>query len=213
MSSPGFLETVYGVLFDPVSTFRSLREKPPLGLTVIVVTVVNLATAIMGVLTFRLWPGDPSGVGTAVQGMAAVVAAAGFTLWYLKWLGYGAVLHLTAQLLGGGGGPKATLVAYGLTGLPSILLLPVQGLLAILRLGGWGQSLIMVSAGFAVLIWSVILLVLALREMHGLTTGRALAAVSIPVAVLVLVCGALLFFSVFSLIATLPEGFYSHRSE
>lgn len=205
MSGPGFLETVYGVLFDPAATFRRMREAPPLGLTVGVVTVVNLATALMSVLTFRALPGDPSGTGAVLGGLAPFVGLAGFLFWYLKWLGYGAVLHLTAQLLHGEGGPKATLVAYGLTGLPSLFMLPVQGLLAVLRPGEALETLLIILAGLVVLIWSVVLLVLALRELHNLTTGRAAAVVFIPVAVLTLAFGVLLLVSVLAAVSVLPH--------
>ncbi|MDI6710900.1 MAG: Yip1 family protein [Thermoanaerobacterales bacterium] len=205
MPSPGFLETVYGVLFDPVATFRRMREAPPLGLTAGVVTVVNSATALMSILTFRMLPADPSGFGTALGGLAPFIALIGFFFWYLKWLGYGAVLHLTAQLLNGEGGPKATLVAYGLTGLPSLLLLPLQGLMAVLRPGGLAESLITALFGLAVLVWSTVLLVLALREMHNLTTGRAVAVVAVPAAVLLLAVGFTMVISLLGLIAFLPE--------
>lgn len=205
MPSPGFLETVYGVLFDPVATFRRMREEPPLGLTIGVVTVVNVATALMSVLTFRALPGDPSGFGAALDRLAPFIALAGFLFWYLKWLGYGAVLHLTAQLLKGEGGPRATLVAYGLTGLPSLLLLPLQGLMAVLRPGELAESLITALFGLAVLIWSTVLLVLGLREMHNLTTGRAVAVVAVPAAILLLAAGLIMVLSILGLVAVLPE--------
>jgi len=200
LPSPGFLETVYGVLFDPAATFRRMREEPPLGLTIGVVTLVNAATALMSVLTVGALPGGPSEFEVTLSRLAPVIALAGFLLWYLKWLGYGAVLHLTAQLLGGEGGPRTTLVAYGLTGLPSLFLLPLQGLMAVLRPGGTAESLLTAVFGLAVFIWSVVLLVLALREMHNLTTGRAVAVVAAPAAVLLLSLGLMIMLTVLGLI-------------
>ncbi|MBE0466505.1 MAG: YIP1 family protein, partial [Candidatus Desulforudis sp.] len=111
---------------------------------------------------------------------------AGFFLWYIKWLGYGAILHLTAQLLDGKGGPKGTLVAYGLAGLPAILMLPVEGLMVFTDPGETTASTILGLFSLAVFIWSVVLLVLGLREMHRLSTGRAVTVVLAPVGVVLL---------------------------
>ncbi len=183
---PGFLELIYGVLFEPVDTFRRIAPEPPILLTLFIVTFVNLATSLMGVLTYRSIA--PRGF-TEWEAMLTVLlpflTLIGFFWWYLKWLGYGAVLHLVAQLLGGANGPKATLAVYGLASLPGLFLLPVEALIIIAGLGETASARLMAPAGLGVWVWSLVLLVIGLREVHGFTTGRAVGVVALPVAAVV----------------------------
>lgn len=180
---PGFLELIYGVLFDPVNTFRRLASEPPILLTLIIVTLVNLATGLMGVFTAQsVAPRGFSEFQALVIALLPFLVLISFFLWYLKWVGYGAVLHLVAQLLGGVNGPKATLVVYGLAALPGLFLLPVEALVVIAGLGDTASSRLIGPAGLGVLVWSLVLLVIGLREVHRLTTGRAVAVVALPAA-------------------------------
>ncbi len=184
MGSPGFLEIIYGVLFDPVNTFRRLAEDPPFPLVLIIVTLVNAAGTLMGMLAVNTIA--PSGLGAEydliIAGLGPFLALAGFFLWYAKWLGYGAVLHLVAQLLGGRNGPKATLTVYGLAGLPAVLALPVQGFVVVAGVAETPASAVLGLVGLGVYVWSLVLLIIGLREAHGLVTGRAVTVVFLPVA-------------------------------
>jgi hypothetical protein len=206
MGSTGFLEVIYGVLFDPVRTFRRLAEDPPLLLTLIIVTLVNAAGTLMGILTLRAL--GPGGVAPEIAHLVAPVAPflalSGFFLWYAKWLGWGAILHLTAQLLGGSAGARGTLVAYGLAGLPAILLLPVEGLVVLTGLDEAVASPLLGLLGLGVFIWSVVLLVFGLREIHYFSTGAAVAAVLLPVAAIGVLLIILLVFFAFGLAAVTP---------
>ncbi len=195
------LELVYGVLFDPVTTFRRLAASPPLGSTFILVTLLNAAAVLMGLFTLTLAPRDVFGAVGA--GLSAGIALGSFCLWYVKWLGYGAVLHLVAQLLGGGGHARATLVAYGLASLPGLFMFPVQSL-SLLFTGksvGFFPGLV----NFGLFIWSVVLLVLGIREMHGIETTRALAVVLLPAIVLIVLLLGLIGLAVLGLAAAAPS--------
>lgn len=202
----GFLEIIYGILFDPVKTSRRLAENPPLLLTLIIVTLVNAAGALMNLLTVRtIGPGwmDPA-LAQMMASMAPFLIISGFFLWYAKWLGYGAILHLTAQLLDGKGGPRGTLVAYGLAGLPALLMLPVEGLVAITNAGESLASLILGLFGLVAFVWSVVLLVIGLREVHQFSTGRAVVAVLAPVGVIILLAIVLSIVISFGFMTMLP---------
>ncbi|RJX19627.1 MAG: YIP1 family protein [Desulforudis sp.] len=211
VSEPGLLELIYGVLFDPVSTFRRVAPNPPLFLTFLIATLVNVGTTLMGVITYRTAGfGGISELDVFVAAIIPVFALISFFLWYLKWLVYGAVLHLVSQLFGGVNGPKATLSVYGLAGLPALLLLPVQGLIVVAGLGESVATSLMGLAGLVVFGWSLVLLVLGLREVHRFGTGQAISVVVTPVitivlfVVLVSILAALGFTAFIPQIPTLP---------
>jgi hypothetical protein len=206
VGNPGFLETIYGILFDPVRTFRRLADAPPLLLTFAIVTLVNAFGALMSILTVRtvgLTDVDPE-IAQVVSPAAPFLILAGFFLWYAKWLGYGAVLHLTAQLLGGSGGARGTLVTYGLAGLPAILLLPVDALVVVANLGQSPVTVLLGLLRLAVFVWGVVLLVIGLREMHRFPTGRAVTTVLAPVGAVVLLVIVLLIISLSGFAAMSP---------
>lgn len=207
MERPGFLEIIYGILFSPIRMFGQLREDPPLLMVFFIVTFVNGAVQLMGVFTLRAIDLSAlgAGLGQMVTGLAPFLAMAGFLFWYVKWLGYGAVLHLVAQLLDGKGGPRDTLAVYGLAGLPVILVLPVDGLLALVDPGESTVSLIKGLTGLVVFVWSLVLLVVGLRETHRFSTGRALKVVAIPVGGIILLAMALLIAFASGMVSMLPS--------
>ncbi|MDD2554542.1 MAG: Yip1 family protein [Desulfotomaculaceae bacterium] len=179
----GFLEIVYGVLFDPVKTMQQAAEKPPLVAAFVIVTILSLLGTIMGLLTFaRVFTQslDSSGIIPATRSLVPVVASIGLVISYIKWFGYSAILHLVADLLGGRGGARGVFAAVGLAGLPHILLTPFQFLGYWYGLENLFVSVLLLLAGLAIWIWSSIILVVGLRETHRLSTGRSVIVFVIP---------------------------------
>lgn len=190
--TPGFLELIYGVLFAPADTFRWVAAAPPLRLTLVIATLVNAAGALMSVFVYRAI--TPPGSGEAALAvLMPYLALIGFFGWYLKWLGYGGVLHLAAQLLGGANGAGATLAVYGLATLPGLFILPVEAVVISAGLPEAASARLVGPAALGVFVWGLVLLVIGLREVHGLTAKRAVATVLLP-------AGALLLFLILALI-------------
>ncbi|MBU4534168.1 MAG: Yip1 family protein [Eubacteriales bacterium] len=202
----GFLELIYGVLFDPVATFRRVALSPPLWTAVVIATLVNLAAALMGTIAYRA-----AGISTIselnvlIGSLVPLFAIINSLLWYVKWLVYGAVLHLVAQLFGGTNGPKATLSVYALATLPGLLLLPVEGLIIVAGLSESVTTSLIGLAGFAAFAWSLVLLVLGLREVHRFGTSQAIATVFTPVIAILLLGLIILFVAVLGFAAVMPQ--------
>lgn len=180
------MDLAYGTLFQPVPTARRVCRERPLGLA----AVVYLAVAVLaGMSSARHLAGQ-----AAVVPVVAGLVLLGGALWFL----YAGLLQITGELLGGRGRGQELLAATGLAGLPN-LFTPVAGVLGRLA-GEWLE-------GFLVMLvlpaWVLVLHVIAVRECHQLSTGRAVATVLAPLLAGVLVLVILVLLALAGL-ATLP---------
>jgi len=180
----GVLDIVYGVLFDPVRTFAGLAQRPPVGAAVIIFVVLNLAEALMGLLTAPRYfgempiPGFP-GMDAFTHSLLPLFSAGGFIFSVVKWFVMAGLLHLLAELLGGRGVARGVFVVYGVAGLPAVFMIPVDIILALIQAG----SAVLFFSGLlslGIFIWSVVLLIIGVREVHRFSTGRATLAVLMP---------------------------------
>lgn len=185
-----YRESPWDILVDvivaPVKAFRYLGVQRHIGLAYLVALVVVL----LGMLTT-----DPVVVGD--QALLDDVRDGGLVFWPV-WLGaaafgtaIGLVLaagfqHIVVWLLGGKNRFAYTFQAMGFAVLPNVFLAPLAVVHRMVDLGAF-----MLLANRGVYIWSLVLLVIAMREVHKFSTGRAIAAVAIP-----LIIGAVLTFIV-----------------
>jgi hypothetical protein len=186
----GLLETAVSVVTRPVPTLRRLTSDPKVSWGIIVTVVIALATAVLTAVQpetsapqeIPSQPGFPTENFMRTLGVALVILGPLFSLGSLAvWT---AILLGTSRLLGGRGGYAGLFTGLAFAAVPNILAVPFQ--LLPLALGAAGGIL----AGFVGLgigIWVFILGVLAVRENNDFSTGRALAAVLIPVGVLLLI--------------------------
>ncbi len=190
----GFLELIYGVLFDPVKTFGRIAGSPPMGkifLVFSVVKVLSVLVFVMGGLSSSKFiiGGLPGPAEHGMSGMLRAVAPAAAFLSliyeYVKWFVYGGILYLLAEFFGGRGRAVGVLAATGLASLPTLVILPLQVLVIILAGGGWIAGPAGVLFWLATLVWGTVLVVVGLKETQHLSTGRAVAAALIPAAAVV----------------------------
>lgn len=185
------LDLIYGVLFDPVRTFKKAAADPPLWQSVLIYAIVTVFSGAMGTfINFRTMPlavSDlPMGVLRIVQGMLPLIALGGVVLQFIKWFTYSALLHLLADFYGGKGTARGVFTVYGLAGLPTLFIIPVQLLALAVLPGNFFLNILVIPISLALAVWGIILLVLGIREVHRFSTGRALAVVFTPVLVIAL---------------------------
>lgn len=214
-AQPGhdFLELVYGVLFDPVKTMARVAQRPPVGIAFLVVTIAGILGLASGylaaseVLASSL-PGD--GLEQLLAASRALLpfwAVFGLFWGYLKWFGFSAVVHLAAGLLGGNGTAGGVFAAVGLANMPSILLIPVNLMILWLGAGRFVATFLVGLTGLTAVVWTAILLVIGLRQVHGLSNGWSVLVVVSPfltLAVLVI----FMFMALVGVIASQPERIY-----
>lgn len=189
---PGLLELIYGVLFEPAVTMKKVAQRPPLLSAFLIITIIGVFGALMGILTASRVLGDDlratplAYLAPAIQALTPLAAILGLIWGYVKWFSYSAIIHLVADLLGGRGGARGVFALVALAGLPSIFMIPVQFLTYYFGPGHTPVQVLVGLTGLGVWVWSVILLVIGLREVHGLSTGRTLLVVFSPYLVLLL---------------------------
>lgn len=154
---------IRGFLLEPVRAFREVKDDS-FGESLAYLAVLTLIFAVLSALLTMLDVGGMGGAFGLAAGAFAAVAVFFFmfvvvtivTIIGTVWL------HIWVFLVGGRGGIEATWKAavYSLT--PALLFgwIPLIGLIANL--------------------WSVVLEVIGIRELHGISTIRAVLAVVLP---------------------------------
>ncbi|MEW6448372.1 MAG: Yip1 family protein [Bacillota bacterium] len=189
-----FFELIYGILFNPVKTFRNVSEMPPFGQAAAILFFIALSDGLVGFFVFRSTLADIPGINAMVS-VPVITGLFGFILLFtlvlagLRWFLYGSLLHLLAELWGGKGTPKGTLTVYALAGLPGVFLAPLQLILALLRVSEITSAVLSITAGLVVLTWGIVLLVLGLREIHRFSSGAAVLTVITPAAIILILTG------------------------
>lgn len=181
-----FIDTMKGVLIDPVVTFSQARREGGLQAP-LVYYLIGVLVAVAGAVLWNLIGFGGMGLPMGRMGrgeMAGAAAGLGFLLIGLPicyvigiFLGSG-ILHLLLMLFGGQKYPYETTfrtVAYANGSVLPINFIPGCG-------------------GLIAGIWGIVVLIIGLAQMHETSTGKAAAAVLVPI----VICCALfaVFFSV-----------------
>lgn len=187
---PGLFELIYGVLFDPVKTFRRMAEEPALGSAALIFSLVKILSVLTGVfLSARMMTGGFEGytdgaVEEIVMAIIPLAAVLGLVYQYIKWFVYSGLLNLLAEISGGRGSAAGVLTVTGLASLPALLFLPVQILVAVLG-GDHLTGIINIFILIAVITWGGVLVVIGLRETQQLSTARAVIVALAPGVVII----------------------------
>ena len=191
----GFASKVWGFLRRPATTFRAVREQTLSSTLKYALTCLVIFGAAAGIIDAVLGADllfEP-GLGRLADRLVAILVTTGLSIagGMTFIFGGGAWTHLWVKLLGGrqGHSYRQTLKAlsYGTT--PTYLL----GWLPIAIVGGADSieatTLIWAATPIwaAIPIWALVLTIIGLRELHEMTTGRAMAVYLLAVLIAVLV--------------------------
>ena len=169
-----FIETVRGVLLNPVVFFRTMRRSGALGPPLIFGIAGTLIGGVIGALyqlMFMTMGGgfgdltaarDTAFVGLLSSGCIVVVAPVAAILGMFIAAG---IYHLMLLLLGGARGTFETtirVVAYTMGSTSLLQILPMCGSLL-------------------AAVWSIVVNIIGLAQAHEVSTGKAAAAVLLPV--------------------------------
>ena len=199
------LENIFGTLFSPASTFRRmLEERTSVTTAAIVVLIACICSGAGSILTqsafmsmFAEFPGfEPVGPGFEEMMFSPIASMTlSVVFGFILWVVIAGILHVVAKVLGGKGAFTETLVLMGFAMLPNIFQAPI-GLIAIFS-GGLTGAFIAMGLGGILAIWVLILDVLAIREAHKFSMGRAIATLVLPFVVLMVLAFILIIVGIF----------------
>jgi hypothetical protein len=181
----GFISKVKGFIMDPVGTFKASRDDP-FGqvfiyfLVLLVIDSVLSAVVMAAGFNALMLPGMPA---TPVPS-PAVVLIAGIVGGIIGAFIGSLWLHLWVFVLGGRKGLEKTVKSVFYASTPALLL-------------GWIPFISLIGA-----IWSIILEIIGIRELHEISTGRAIAALVIAVVIPVIIFILLLGFFMISVVSS-----------
>jgi len=177
--SESILENMKGILFDPTSTFQSLRNET-LGEALKYYAILLLIPTVLITLLFSV-----SGIASQdipglalMSGMGLFIGIIIFIMGIISVLINGLIYHILGVYIAGGReGAEQTIKALAYASTPILLL-------------GW-IPIINLIAG----IWTLILFILGIRELQNLSTGRAVLVIILPI---VIIAGIIVFSAVIS---------------
>ena len=201
-SNQSFLETCIGVIFVPLPTMRTIVRRRPIGWALIVIVAISVAQVIAGAASLdpsdfddAAWVQGPLQGFSIVGGPALAIAVVAF---------FTAICWLMSRILGGRGSYGGLFAGLGFAYLPAVFTVPVTFMA--LQLDTFGQGL-SGMIGFGVSVWTIILSVFAVQANNNFSTGRAIAALLIPLAVLFVLLIAFIAFAFVVIVIALNEGF------
>lgn len=180
-----FLETIYDVIFQPQKAMRSIAERRLAGqalflffVSMLMIPPWNFRNAIGGALSLP-----------APEAAFVIELLGCFILWFFA----ASVLSIIAEICGGRGSAVGLFAALGFACLPRIVVMPLWALVAFLPERYRAAALGII--GTIVLVWIFLLSIEAVRASHGLSFGRAVLVLSLPVLALAGIVIGLVFFA------------------
>lgn len=176
-----FLEIIYGILFQPRETFRYLAGVRPLWQAAVFLAFAALFHGLIdlrGVRALEIKAGFPADTSVYLVPLLVLGLMGAFLTWFFGTSAIG----LVSQLFGGAGNGPGLLCAFSFALLPGLIT-------GIVEFGTGFLPLSQVFAGIVELvgvIWLISLQVIALAEIEGLSTGRAiLVYFAVPLSIMV----------------------------
>ena len=179
----GFVELLYGVLFSPKAAFRRIVDENLLFQGFVIFVVITLLTSLIDFLGIRNFSGIPSEFVSSFSQAGPYLGITAVVFAFISWFFKAGILQLFAELLGGQGRAVEVLTVLALAATPKVFVIPFQ-VLGFFLVGSFAASFLSVAVSISVSVWSLVLVVIGIRETQKLSGGRAVAAVALPLGVL-----------------------------
>lgn len=172
-----FFERLYDVLFQPTIAMKNVAEGKNVG-QALVVFFLSIILPIWA-LYFGL---KATGMSTMIHVVLSLKILGSILMWIMGT----AIWHLVAELFGGRGTAVGLFAALGFAHAPRIFVVPLWALITVMPASS--KTLFMTIGVLAVMLWSVSLDVVAIREVHQLSTSRAVLVMITPLLFIGIIC-------------------------
>ena len=177
------LDRLVGVVVRPIPTFRVMVENPCLTNAFFIVISASVCASLASLIaTPRAAQVTLAPEFLRLLYSPEFIVPVGVVAGVLFWIIFGTILHGFSKLLGGKGKVNQTLLVYGFSEVPALYSVAFGMLSWILA------SQLPYQIGSILLgLWSLILLVLGLREAHKFSTLRAISAIVLPIVIIIII--------------------------
>ena len=201
-SAQGFLGACVGIVLNPVPTMRGIVRRRPVGWAFLVIFVVYAAQGVAAQAIVLAGSFDAADFGdvewllSSVQILPFIVVpiVAVPVLAFLT-----AIFWVTSLILGGRGSYSGLFAGLAFASVPTVFSLPAN----LLASQFWLLSGIV---GLGIFAWTLVLTVFAVQENNNFSTGRAIAAVFIPLGILFVLAVALAVFAIVMIVLAVGDG-------
>ncbi|MDD3853037.1 MAG: YIP1 family protein [Syntrophomonadaceae bacterium] len=181
------IDNVYGVLFEPVNTFRYLKDNKPYGQAILLLVLVLMVTTVFQTAQLKnnaaIMP-EKFGEGIIVFTIMSAVMSL-LSIFFLSGF-----VSLLSEIFWEKANAGGVLTATCFASIPAVLAPPLAYAATITGLEWIGIILSLLIAG-----WVFILQLLGIREALEISTGQAVLLIFMPLIILVfiLICMVVLF--------------------
>ena len=180
-----FLDTIIGVFVNPVPTLSGVVRRRPIANAFIVIIILSIAEGLVQAVSL-----PPAEGGAWIQGIT-ILSSPIFGIGFMAL--FTGFFWLMSRLLGGSGEYGAMFAGLGIASAPSILRSLIAFLAIPLGDGADAADALIGILQLGVGVWMIILAVIVVRECNQFSTGRATAAVLIPIAAFIVFATVVVF--------------------
>lgn len=170
-------ENLYDVLFQPKVGMKNIGEKKHVGQAVSIFFCSMLIPIWALSFSFK-----DVGSSMMIPMMAFIKVIASLGIWVMGV----AVWHLVAEFFGGRGTAVGLFVSFGFAHIPRIFMIPLWALACVMP--GNSKTVVLAISVFLLVFWSLYLDVIAIREVHQLSTAKSILVLMAPMLAVGLLC-------------------------
>lgn len=163
-------DILYDLLFQPRMAMAKIGELKN-ARQAIFVAVISILVPIWA-LSFGI---KDTGMATMIHIMLGIKILGSIVVWMLG----AAIWHLIAEFFGGKGTGVGLFAALGFAHIPRLFIVPLWALITVMPASS--KTALMALAVLVILFWSLSLDVIAIKEVHQLSTSKAVLVIIMPI--------------------------------
>jgi hypothetical protein len=170
-------DILYDLLFQPRLGMATIAQQKNAGQAILVVLTSILVP--LWALSFGM---KDTGMTTMIHIVMGIHMLGSLVVWVLA----SAIWHLVAEFLGGKGRAVGLFAALGFAQVPRLFIVPLWALITVMPPSS--KTVLMALAVLVILGWSLFLDVIAIKEVHQLSTSKAVIVIIMPMLLVGLLC-------------------------
>lgn len=170
-------ENLYDVLFEPKVGMKNMAAEKNVG------QALGVFLCSMIIPIWALYFGfKAAGLSTMIHMMMMLKVIGSLIIWIMG----AAIWHLVAELFGGRGTAVGLFVTLGFAHIPRIFMVPLWAIITVMPASS--KNVLLFLSVLLLLFWSFYLDIVAIREVHQLSTAKSVLVMLTPMLVMGILC-------------------------